>query len=343
HYAFKASGSIGEVVGAFDINATANIIYRYNFEKNCSSSIIHQRNIESLSLDYYDSFKANIWLMSPPCQPYTRTGLLRGSEDIRSKSFIYLIDLLDKINNPPTYILIENVKGFEESETRDILIKQLNNCHYNYQEFFITPLQLGIPNSRLRYYMLAKKQQLEFKNSDNSRILNHIPCSSYDQDFVDIRKTNNSNLIEEKITDFKLNIVPIEKYLKIDDDVRYSIPNKILLKYGKLFDMILDIVKPSSTRSCCFTKGYYHYVEGTGSILQLNEELDAPQLFRQQLPDHEILTSLSLLRLRYFTEYEISQIMGFPKEFLFPDEITLKQRYRVLGNSINVNVVSELI
>ncbi|CAG8770281.1 6246_t:CDS:2, partial [Racocetra persica] len=328
-----------EVVGAFDINTTANIIYRYNFEKNHSSSIIHQRNIESLPLDYYDSYKANIWLMSPPCQPYTRTGLHRGSEDIRSKSFIYLIDLLDKMNSPPTYILIENVKGFEESETRDILIKQLNNCHYNYQEFFITPLQLGIPNSRLRYYMLAKKRPLKFKNSDNSKILNHIPCSLYDQDFVDIRNANNSNLIEEKITDFKLNIAPIEKYLTNADGDRYSIPNKTLLKYGKLF----DIVKPSSTRSCCFTKGYYHYVEGTGSILQLNEELDAPQLFKQQLPDHEMLASLPLLRLRYFTEYEISQIMGFPKEFLFPNEITLKQRYRVLGNSINVNVVSELI
>ncbi len=35
--------------------------------------------------------------------------------------------------------------------------------------------------------------------------------------------------------------------------------------------------------------------------------------------------------------------MGFPKEFSFPDEITLKQRYRVLGNSINVRVVAELI
>ncbi|RIB25640.1 S-adenosyl-L-methionine-dependent methyltransferase [Gigaspora rosea] len=283
--------------------------------------------------------------MSPPCQPYTRTGLHRGSEDIRSKSFIYLVDLLAKMNNPPTYILIENVKGFEESETRATLIKQLINCNYNYQEFFITPLQLGIPNSRLRYYMLAKKQPLAFKTSDNSKILNHIPCSLYDQDFVDIRNTNDSKLIEKKIIDSKLKIVPIEKYLKIvDDDDRYSIPSKVLLKYGKLF----DIVKPSSTRSCCFTKGYYHYVEGTGSILQMNEELDV-NLFlvfvfiAQQLSNNDMLASLSLLRLRYFTEQEISQIMGFPKEFLFPDEITLKQRYRVLGNSININVVSELI
>ena len=51
--------------------------------------------------------------MSPPCQPYTRMGLHQGSSDLRAKSFLYLIDMLSKMSFPPTYILIENVKGFE--------------------------------------------------------------------------------------------------------------------------------------------------------------------------------------------------------------------------------------
>lgn len=53
--------------------------------------------------------------MSPPCQPYTRMGLHQGSSDPRAKSFLYLIDMLSKMSFPPTYILIENVKGFEVS------------------------------------------------------------------------------------------------------------------------------------------------------------------------------------------------------------------------------------
>ena len=52
---------------------------------------------------------------------------------------------------------------------------------------------------------------------------------------------------------------------------------------------------------------------------------------------------ISRLKLRYFTEGEVASIMGFSKDFSFPDELTLKQRYRVLGNSINVKVVAELI
>jgi len=35
--------------------------------------------------------------------------------------------------------------------------------------------------------------------------------------------------------------------------------------------------------------------------------------------------------------------MGFPQEFTFPETSTIKQKYRTLGNSINVKLVSELM
>ena len=55
-----------------------------------------------------------------------------------------------------SYILVENVKGFEDSTTRDVFIETLQKCDYIYQEFLLTPLQFSIPNSRLRYYCIAK-------------------------------------------------------------------------------------------------------------------------------------------------------------------------------------------
>ncbi|GBC08991.1 hypothetical protein RclHR1_08530002 [Rhizophagus clarus] len=335
----KLSNNSGEFLAAFDVNTTANSVYKHNLEKDKRKSIVQQRSIESLPLSYYDSFNANIWLMSPPCQPYTRMGLHQGSSDPRAKSFLYLIDMLSKMSFPPTYILIENVKGFEESDTRNTLVTQLKNCNYNFQEFFITPLQLGIPNSRLRYYLLAKKQPLDFRESD-SKILHYIPCSRYNQrsnDIINILNNEDSDSLLSNI-----NIRPISDFLQ--DDVnyeKYSIPNKTLIKYGKLF----DIVKPSSHRSCCFTKGYHHYVEATGSILQLDECLDSDQIFDNKKIDSPISekTINSILKLRYFTEREVASIMGFPTDFSFPDELNLKQRYRVLGNSLNVRVVAELI
>ncbi|CAB5376483.1 uncharacterized protein OCT59_021733 [Rhizophagus irregularis] len=341
HYAFQLSNNSGEFLAAFDVNTTANSVYKHNLEKEKKKSIVQQRSIESLPISYYDSFNANIWLMSPPCQPYTRMGLHQGSSDPRAKSFLYLIDMLSKMSFPPTYILIENVKGFEESDTRNTLVTQLKNCNYNFQEFFITPLQLGIPNSRLRYYLLAKKQPFDFKVSD-SKILYYIPCSRYSQRSNDIIKILNNEDSDSLLS--KINIRPISDFLQDDVDYeKYSIPNKTLTKYGKLF----DIVKPSSRRSCCFTKGYHHYVEATGSILQLDEFLDSDQIFNNNQINSSIsentINLILRLKLRYFTEREVASIMGFPKDFSFPEEVTLKQRYRVLGNSLSVRVVAELI
>lgn len=67
------------------------------------------------------------------------------------------------------------------------------------------------------------------------------------------------------------------------------------------------------------------------------------------LDDENNAKALALLRtlgLRYFTENEVAHLMGFPiteGKFSFPATTSLKQRYRVLGNSINVKVVSQLV
>lgn len=43
----------------------------------------------------------------------------------------------------------------QESDSRDMLVETLKECGYIFQEFLLTPLQLGIPNSRMRYYLLV--------------------------------------------------------------------------------------------------------------------------------------------------------------------------------------------
>ncbi|KAG8252724.1 tRNA (cytosine-5-)-methyltransferase [Homalodisca vitripennis] len=41
----------------------------------------------------------------------------------------------------------------------------------------------------------------------------------------------------------------------------FLVPDKLLKRAW-----VMDIITKESTRSCCFTKAYGHYVEGTGSI-----------------------------------------------------------------------------
>lgn len=111
--------------------------------------------------------------------------------------------------------------------------------------------------------------------------------------------------------------------------------------------MLLDIVSSNSQRSCCFTKGYAHYVEGTGSVVQHNSEADMSEIYSKvqtlSEEDPQRTELLRQLQLRYFSPDEVTRLMCFPPWFTFPSSTTKKQRYKLLGNSINVLVVASLL
>jgi len=344
------------VVASFDINNQANKVYFHNFNKRPV-----QKLIESIPVSKYSTYRADMWLASPPCQPYTRQGLQKGSNDERSKSFLFLLNSIPKLEKPPKYILIENVKGFEISDTRNMMMKALKNM-YDCQEFLLSPLQFEIPNSRIRYYCLAKLKSLTFKcNIPKDKILNYIPGNK----FTEYWENNQDNTTVGIVEDEELKNVEV-KQLKdfleeTIDENKYKLTKKALARYGLLY----DIVKPSQRRSCCFTKGYYHFIEGAGSILQCNENIDTKETLeeykeykdkrkvilenkslneKQQEEELDKLNNpLDKLNLRYFTSREIARLMGFPETFVFPESSSLKQQYRLLGNSLNCKVVSALI
>ena len=209
--------------------------------------------------------------MSPPCQPYTRIGLQQGSGDARAKSFLHLLNVLGEMQHKPKYILVENVKGFEESDSRELLVDKLVHCDYTFQEFLLTPLQLGIPNSRMRYYLLAKLKPFKFAQPVTGTIINTIPLSAHmSQEFVDTR--DEESLVDQS----KTPIDPLSTFLEHTHYEQYLVPDKVLAKNSHVF----DIVKPDGHRSCCFTKGYYHYAQGTGSVLQMNTEVNVGHFYK---------------------------------------------------------------
>ncbi|PIK57824.1 putative tRNA (cytosine(38)-C(5))-methyltransferase-like, partial [Apostichopus japonicus] len=131
----------------------------------------------SVSLKDFIKWDADVFLMSPPCQPFTRVGLKGDKSDPRTSSFLYLLQTLPQLTKKPGYILVENVKGFESSDTRNELVDVLKKCHYSYKEFLLSPTDLGVPNQRLRYFLLAKQQPLIFKETtltnEENTLLNH--------------------------------------------------------------------------------------------------------------------------------------------------------------------------
>jgi len=102
----------------FDINPNANSTYFHVFGVKPNEISIENFSLQeytSLCKKYVNVFTNIIWVMSPPCQPFTRLGNQKDLMDPRSKAFIHILKLLKEIDVSflPEYLLLENVKNFE--------------------------------------------------------------------------------------------------------------------------------------------------------------------------------------------------------------------------------------
>ena len=311
----------------FDINQNANSTYFHNFKIKPFNL-----SIESFSLkDYENLIELNIknnknddkllilWTMSPPCQPFTRQGKVEGLNDNRTNAFVHLMDnIFMKTKYLPDYFLLENVKNFEISEANKMLVNILSQKNFSYIQFLLSPVQFNIPNSRLRFYLIASK-------------IKKFNINEY---------TNNPNIfIKDPNIIFKDKILiktDIKTFLNLeinDDNIKnkeYYLTKDILEKKNCLS---MDIALLGNYSTNCFTKGYTKLFKGTGSILLINDNL-----YKKDLNPITLLGYI-----RFFTPKEILKFLCFEEILGFPENFTEKTKYKLLGNSINVKVVNILM
>jgi tRNA (cytosine38-C5)-methyltransferase len=277
-------------------------------------------NTQSLTPNLVEKLNINTILMSPPCQPFSRNGNFLDLKDPRTEAFLHVIELIKALKNV-RYIMMENVKGFEKSEAHDLFVKSLTDSGYDYKEYILSPnTTIGTPNSRNRYYCLATRSERSTIQPAEQKIENDLGKPP-------IKPNEIANYIES---------------LNEDERELLMIPDTVLLQRYK----VLDICTPTSTNSMCFTKAYSRFFEGTGSVLTEYSESDVRRVFaelKKTERDEERLKLLKSLELRFFSPREIARLMNFRDGFMFPPCISQRQCFRLLGNSINVAIVCELI
>ncbi|KAF9125565.1 tRNA (cytosine-5-)-methyltransferase [Mortierella sp. GBA39] len=362
HFGFNASGANGQVLESFDMNQQANDTYKLSFGKS-------------------------------PISPYTRGGKLLDDQDNRAKPLLHLLDQLEKMKTPPQYLFLENVKNFETSRSRHRLVTLLHNMGYVFRECLLAPYNFGIPNDRLRYFLMARlRSSFDISTSATSTTQDNTDPKPVKFDpeteiiytswplpaFVEDPRKNNQQ--------HTFNIPELQKFMDENekDGKDYHLSRQLILERP---NFRFDILQPFSTRSACFTKAYgSHHVAGGGSLLQ-TQKMD------QQEYDYSNSESIADLGLRFLTPTEVARIHVFPLDekhgshgpfeststtdnietgssselssedslttvrpfnprlaqgpegpFLrFPDKLKALQRYKLLGNSLNVWVVAELL
>ncbi len=325
---------------AYEISLYANQTYSLNFNEPISSFKSDRRNNDKShktnehkkrkdfaiytklieQLEPQDVHNVDLWTMSPPCQPFTSTRHAKqlDSADERCKGFKAIITLLrsiDNINQRPRWILVENVKGFYGSDMLQQWYKCLQECGYSWEEYLLNPTQIGIPNNRTRYYMVAERSN---RFNSSSTIRTDLP------------------------NDLKIEIInPLSDYihnLNEEESDKYVIPNNV---FETDWAKDLPIVCPLDRITHCFTAAYGRQIHrATGSLLLMDNER------KQSVADNPIDRSdmkIYLGKLRRFTENELLGLFGFASNFRFPDNLSHDHKYKLIGNSVNVKVVSLLL
>lgn len=147
---FAAAFPEARIVGAVEIDRDARLVYEANFPHP-----VHTIELATAGKDWLDGFGADGWWMSPPCTPFTRRGKRRDLDDQRNRALLGLIDAVADIR--PPVVLLENVEGFESSQTMARLERKWTLAGYSIAIRKLCPSEMGWPNRRPRVYLAASQ------------------------------------------------------------------------------------------------------------------------------------------------------------------------------------------
>ncbi len=271
-----ACGEI-EVVGSIDISQPAASVYTANFS---TPNLV--REISALPDQLLADYQADVWWMSPPCQPFTRRGLQADIHDPRCQAFLRLIDAISRIQ--PTVVAMENVHGFESSLAFARMQEVLGDVGYRIATEKLCSSQFGVPNLRPRFFVIATR-------------------------------VGEPSLAPPDST----TVQPIEQFLDAPEQFSRWEGLEVSEQQLREYAHAVSIVTPSEDLSRCFTSAYGQSIVRSGSYLRV--------------PDG----------IRRFSPSEVARLLGFSDEFVLPEDLTTRQLWKLLGNSLNIHCVRHVL
>ena len=223
----------------------------------------------------------------------------------------------------------------------------------------------------------AKKKKMSLSNEIPS-LSSYVRAEEQVNSTAAIIQTSVEELGVNKTSSDHMSMEPISSFLDKDQDTRLrtslQIPDKVM---NSSASWCFDIVTPNDSRSACFTSSYGKFIKGTGSILYEyenkhdshddsngNNEVQNPKMnpITFLLPPEERsyqsdwAKDINVKKLRYFSGTELARLFGFTNtiptsatnstqktKFSFPPNTTLKQQWKLIGNSLNVQLSSKLV
>jgi DNA (cytosine-5)-methyltransferase 1 len=148
-FGLKKAGIPHTVVGYSEIDKYASQLYELNHPGVNNFGDIS--TINPTDIPDFDLFTGGF-----PCQPFSNAGLGLGENDERGQLIWDIVRICEK--KRPTYILLENVKGFltkRHKSTLDRLIYKLESFGYITSYAILNSADFGNAQTRQRFWFLA--------------------------------------------------------------------------------------------------------------------------------------------------------------------------------------------
>lgn len=151
------SNNGGDCIGFSEINKDAINTYCENFQIDSSLNLGDITKIKELPP--HDFLTAGV-----PCQSWSIAGKNLGFNDDRGQLWNDTIYLLQQ--SQPKVFIFENVKGLVDPRNQDALsyiLKRIEQAGYHADYFVINSFDYGVPQNRIRVYIIGFKEKAYFQ------------------------------------------------------------------------------------------------------------------------------------------------------------------------------------
>ncbi len=148
----------------FDVNATKTYEYNYDIKVDC-------RDINEVTNDEIPDF--DVMLAGFPCQAFSIAGYRQGFDDEKGRGTLFFQLMRIIKDKQPSIVFLENVKnlvGHDNGKTFRIILEALETEGYHVKYSVLNTMDYGnIPQNRERIYIVAFKNEEQYKNFDFPR------------------------------------------------------------------------------------------------------------------------------------------------------------------------------
>ncbi len=298
-YGFEQAGVIP--VWANEVDKYCAITFTLNHKK--TKLIVDDIcNIKGKDIPKIDILSAGF-----PCQPFSIAGYRKGFQDNRGNMFrqiMRLIDEMEKNNNKPRILFLENVKNLkthDNGHTFDIIRSELEKRKYIVKEKILNTCEYGnVPQNRERILIVC------FLNASDSQNF----------DWENICKIKLTNTIE-KVVDWNADVD--KKYLYEKNKSCYQLLKKNITEHNTIYQYRRVYVRANKTGVC--------------PTLTANMGMGG----------HNVPLILdNKNRIRKLLPRECLLLQGFPKDMIIPKELCDSRVYKQAGNAVSVPVIKRV-